>query len=624
MDAPLFRLERLRRTPSRAGFAFAWRTVLLLAAINTGIAAVLWIDDTRPFWQPLLTVQLYGFAIAYCVNAAAPWSEAAADPAAAGRGGARHAHRAARSRSWSRATRSSYVLARTSTFGWNVFAGFANGLFVSLFFYLKIRESQAAAALHKAEVERHLLSKQAIEAELKLMQAQVEPHFLFNTLASVQYLTETDPVEANRLLGHLIEYLRAALPHLRARRRRSARRSGLAEAYLNILRMRMGARLAFIIDVPGDLATHPFPPNLLISLVENAIKHGIEPAAQGGTVAVRARREGRMLIVTVEDTGRGLGATSRPGGGVGLANIRERLAALYGTQAQFSLERGVPTGARATLAIPLEADLVVVDAAEPRPSRRSGAGPVALMSTAILAEDEPLLRAQLKARLAEAWPELRIVAEAGNGAEALALFDLHEPDVMFLDIRMPEKSGLEVAHALGGRCHIVFVTAYDEYAVAAFEEGAVDYVLKPVTAERIAKVVERLRKQVGAPPADLTALLARLAAREAGGALKWIRASLGSSMKLIAIDDVLYFQAEDKYTKVVTAEGDALIKKPIKELFEELDPDAFWQIHRATIVNLRAIASVERDWRDQPLILLKDRPEKLTVSRTFASRFKSM
>ena len=246
------------------------------------------------------------------------------------------------------------------------------------------------------------------------------------------------------------------------------------------------------------------------------------------------------------------------------------------------------------------------------------------MSTAILAEDEPLLRAQLKARLAEAWPELRIVAEAGNGVEALALFEAHEPDVMFLDIRMPELSGLEVARSLAGRCHTVFVTAYDEYAVAAFEEGAVDYVLKPVSVARVAKAVERLRKRVTAPPPDLTALLARLADRDGGGALKWIRASLGNAMKLIAIEDVLYFQAEDKYTKVVTAEGDALIKKPIKELYEELDPEAFWQIHRGTIVNLRAVAQVERDWRDQPLIHLKNRPEKLVVSRTFAARFKSM
>jgi len=246
------------------------------------------------------------------------------------------------------------------------------------------------------------------------------------------------------------------------------------------------------------------------------------------------------------------------------------------------------------------------------------------MPTALIAEDEPMLRAQLKSRLAEAWPELAIIAEAANGADALAMVDAHQPDIVFLDIRMPVKSGIEVARALEGRCHAVFVTAYDEYAVTAFDEGAVDYVLKPVSPERIAKVVARLKSRLASAPLDLTAVLARLAAREGGGFLKWIRASLGATMKLVDVGVVLYFQAEDKYTKVVTAAGDAHIKKPIKELFEELDPETFWQIHRATIVNLRAVAKIERDWRDQPVISLRDRDEKLTVSRTFAHRFKAM
>lgn len=245
------------------------------------------------------------------------------------------------------------------------------------------------------------------------------------------------------------------------------------------------------------------------------------------------------------------------------------------------------------------------------------------MPTALIAEDELLLRAQLRTRLTEAWPDLDVVAEAANGTEALRLLDLHAPDVAFLDIRMPEMSGLDVAHAAAGRSHFVFVTAYDEYAVAAFDEGAVDYVLKPVTAERIAKVVERLKQRLTAPPVDIGAMLARLARREHGG-LRWIRASLGATMRMISIDDVLFFQAEDKYTRVATADGDALIRKPIRELFDELDPATFWQVHRGTIVNLRAIARVERDWRDQPVILLKGRDEKLTVSRTFATRFKAM
>ena len=247
------------------------------------------------------------------------------------------------------------------------------------------------------------------------------------------------------------------------------------------------------------------------------------------------------------------------------------------------------------------------------------------MATALIAEDEPMLRAQLKARLAEAWPELKTIAEAENGEQALALVDALKPDVAFLDIRMPLVSGIDVARAIAGRCHVVFVTAYDEYAVAAFDEGAVDYVLKPVTAERIAKVSARVKARLASPPLDLTGLLQKLAERQdAAVPLKWIRASLGNVMQMIAVADVVYFQAEDKYTKVVTHEAEALIKKPIKDLFDELDQEVFWQIHRATIVNLHAIARVERDWRDQPVITLKSRPEKLTVSRTFAHRFKAM
>ncbi|TMH34252.1 MAG: response regulator transcription factor [Betaproteobacteria bacterium] len=244
--------------------------------------------------------------------------------------------------------------------------------------------------------------------------------------------------------------------------------------------------------------------------------------------------------------------------------------------------------------------------------------------SAVIAEDEPMLRAQLRTRLAQAWPELAIAAEAENGEQAIALCAKLEPEVAFLDIRMPVKNGLEVAQEIGDRCHVVFVTAYDEYAVTAFEQGAIDYVLKPVTAERMAKVVERLKQRLAGAPADLAAVLQQLAARDGSGPLRWIRASLGSSMRLIAVDDVVYFQAEDKYTRVVTADGDALIRKTIKELCSELDPEYFWQVHRATIVNLRAVARVDRDYRDQPLILLKGRPETLTVSRTFASLFKAM
>src|SRR5690348_1576386 len=244
--------------------------------------------------------------------------------------------------------------------------------------------------------------------------------------------------------------------------------------------------------------------------------------------------------------------------------------------------------------------------------------------TAVIAEDEPVLRAQLEELLGEVWPELDVLASAEDGLQAALALERHSPEVLFIDIQMPGVTGLELAKQASGRCHVVFVTAYDQYAVAAFEQGAVDYVLKPVTPERMVKVVERLKQRLDRPPADLATVLAQLNAREAGGPLRWIKASLGASMRLIPVDEVVYFHAEDKYTKVVTIDGEALIRKTIKDLFDELDGEQFWQVHRGTIVNLRAIARVDRDYRDQPLITLKARPEKITVSRTFAHLFKAM
>lgn len=345
-------------TPSHAvralrdGFRFSWLTLLLIIAIDTAIALVLWIDDPRPFWQPLVTVQLFGLSIAYCVNIAAPWD---------------HDHPLRRLVVatligsligvtlvvFIKGYGLSAVRARPVFFLLNLVSGFGNGLLIGLIFFVKRREARATAELHKAAAERHLLSKQAVEADLALMQAQVEPHFLFNTLASVQYLIETDPVKAGALLGHLIEYLRAALPQLRVRSSTLTREIALAQAYLSILAFRLGPRLRFAIDVPGDLHDHPFPPNLLISLVENAIKHGIEPSADGGSVTVAARRANDALVVSVSDTGAGSGAVVGSGKGVGLSNLRERLAALYGKRGRFSLEPLSPRGMRATIELPL-------------------------------------------------------------------------------------------------------------------------------------------------------------------------------------------------------------------------------------------------------------------------------
>jgi sensor histidine kinase YesM len=342
--------------PLLAGFRASWVSILLIAAISTGTAAVLWIDDTRPFWHPLVTCQIYGFCIAYCVNVASPWNKSHAIwqlAGAVGVGSLIGVVLVIVVKGYS----PTYVYEHAGNFGWNLFAAFLNGLFVSLFFYVKFREARAEAALLKANAERHLLSRQAVEAELKLMQAQVEPHFLFNTLASVQYLTETDPPRANELLGHLIAYLRAALPQMRAASTTLGKEVDLAQAYLNILEMRMGERLRVRVDVPGELRAHAFPPNMLISLVENSIKHGLEPTVNGGTIELAAMHEGDALVVRISDSGMGIPDGERPaaGHGVGLANLRERLAALYGARGAFTLAAAATGGTVATLAIPFDA-----------------------------------------------------------------------------------------------------------------------------------------------------------------------------------------------------------------------------------------------------------------------------
>jgi DNA-binding LytR/AlgR family response regulator len=246
--------------------------------------------------------------------------------------------------------------------------------------------------------------------------------------------------------------------------------------------------------------------------------------------------------------------------------------------------------------------------------------------TALIAEDEPLMRERLKEKLAEVWPELVVVAEAADGDEALALFDAHAPAIAFLDIRMPGRTGLEVAAAIGRDCHVVFITAYDQYAIAAFEAGAVDYLLKPVESERLAQTVERVQRKLVAPPADLSVLLAELrgTVQRPKQRLRWIKAAVGKQVKLIAVDDVLYFQSDTKYTRVVLAQSEALIRTPLKDLVAELDPDRFWQIHRSTVVNLDRVAGVLREDAERQFVILKSRPERLPISRQFTHLFKQM
>jgi DNA-binding LytR/AlgR family response regulator len=245
---------------------------------------------------------------------------------------------------------------------------------------------------------------------------------------------------------------------------------------------------------------------------------------------------------------------------------------------------------------------------------------------AVIAEDEPVLRIELKEMLAKLWPELVVCAEAEDGIEALRALDRYAPDILFLDIQMPEMSGLEVAKRASGKCHVAFVTAFDKYAVTAFEQGAVDYVMKPFSLPRLATTVARLKEKLASAPARLDDLLEKLQhiSTSTKEYLRWINASQGNDLRLITVDEICYFKADSKYTLVVTPDKESLIRRPIKELAEELDPKIFWQIHRGTLVNVNAIAGVTREIGGHLYVKLKQRKETLAVSEPYMHLFKQM
>jgi len=251
----------------------------------------------------------------------------------------------------------------------------------------------------------------------------------------------------------------------------------------------------------------------------------------------------------------------------------------------------------------------------------------------VIAEDEELLRTALSSLLKETWPQMEIVAECEDGASALESIAELQPDVAFLDIRMPGLTGIEVARGLAEaspRTQVVFVTAYDQYAIDAFEHGAIDYLLKPITRERLLATVQRIQARVAAGHPDgatLDALLRHLSARQGAPdkpPLAWITASAGKDTKLIMVDDVAYFQADNKYTTVMTADGESLLRTPLRELLDALDTNTFKQIHRSTIVNMKQVASVSRDDAGRGRLKLKSRPEVLTVSQPFMTLFRNM
>ncbi len=250
--------------------------------------------------------------------------------------------------------------------------------------------------------------------------------------------------------------------------------------------------------------------------------------------------------------------------------------------------------------------------------------------SALIVDDEAPMRDQLRARLRDVWPELHIAGEATNGLEAVSMADELKPDIVFLDIRMPGLSGIDAARKLYQRCHIVFVTAYDQYAVEAFEQGAMDYLLKPVVADRLQRTCERLQQRLDHAPDNIDQQLEQLTRiLQQGEAkkpefLRWIQAQVGNSLRMISTKEVLFFQSDDKYTLVQTAHAEMLIRKTLKELADELDPNEFWRIHRSTLVRVDAIAEVSRDERGRQMLKVRNFPNALEVSRNHSHLFQQM
>jgi DNA-binding LytR/AlgR family response regulator len=250
------------------------------------------------------------------------------------------------------------------------------------------------------------------------------------------------------------------------------------------------------------------------------------------------------------------------------------------------------------------------------------------MPSALIVEDEPLLRAELTDQLRILWPELRIAGQVENGIDAVTAIDALKPDIVFLDIQMPGLNGMEVARHIPESCQVVFVTAYAEYALAAFDAGASDYLVKPLTTARLLQTIRRLKSRAAASPPP--PVWEKLFEQESAPVyLKWIKASSGNTVRLVMVSEVLYFQSDEKYTRVVTEKGDALIRLPLKNLLEQLDPQQFAQIHRSAIVNLQAVDRIERS---EPggrggaglEVILKGRAERLAISEAFTRQFRQM
>ena len=382
-------------------------------------------------------------------------------------------------------------------FGQLVFAGILFGIGAAFAAIVRAREAQARDQAAAFELERSELARQALDSRLRLLQAQVQPHFLFNTLANVKALVDSGSPQASPVLASLIAYLRAAVPRLHDPATTVEQELQLVRAYLELMHMRMPDRLQFSVAGDADALAAECPPMAVLTLVENAVRHGVDPFRGRRPHRRRGARARRPLPHPGARHRRRARAGRRRAGDRAVDAARAPPARLRRRRPGCASSRTSRTASR-----PSSNSRCGEPRPDVRPNLRPGRAMSATRPTALIADDEPLLRDVLERLLAIAWPELEVIAQARNGREAVTLFEEHRPDVCFLDVHMPGLSGVDAARQIGRRAHLVFVTAFDAYAVEAFAQGALDYLVKPVEAARLADTVERLRARLrGAQPA---------------------------------------------------------------------------------------------------------------------------
>ena len=437
---------------------------------------------------------------------------------------------------------------------------------------------QAGLARRKAALDAVLreqaAERAALQAKLSALQAQVEPHFLFNTLANLKYLMRTEPAAALTMLDHLTDYLHSALPDLRAVSSTVGRELDLAQAYLSIMQIRMGERLRFAIEASDAVRALPMPPAMLISLLENAVKHGLEGWPHPGTVRIEACWKTGCWRCACRTTAPVLAAARRKALAWGCRISTQGWPCCMAAQPAWKCwkARRAASALACTCHWPCQQQGRAHDGARRDRRRRTAAARRIARPVAVA-----------MAAAATGGRSGRWGLRPGADRRAAARYQ-------FLDIQIPGLNGLELAPHLPGHCQLVFVTAHAQHALAAFDAGAIDYLLKPLSTGRLLRTIRRLQER-GPSAVRPTADVLRQVLAPPPASLKWIKASTGNTVRLMLVDEIDYFQADGKYTRVVGRNGEGLIRLSLKELLAQLDAAQFAQVHRSSIVNLHAVSA---------------------------------